>query len=65
MASIVSLRGTDCGCSGGFGADASSSPVITKPPMPLTTILIWAGVLGTTAYIFWGTLQPKKRRLVT
>jgi len=33
--------------------------------MSPTTILIWAAVLGTVGYIFWGTLQSPKRRLVS
>jgi len=71
MAGIVALRGIDsgCGCSGarGFGADASASPaaVVTRPPMSTTAILVWSAAIGTAAYIFWGTLQPKSRRLVT
>ncbi len=72
MAGIVALRGTDsgCGCSGmrGMGADSSSTASAVVPPstpMSLSTILIWTAAIGTTAYIFWATIQPKSRRLVT
>lgn len=62
MSKIVALRGTDCGCSG-VGADSSSAPaVVTDPKMSPLTLGIWIAALGTAAYIFWGTLQPPKRR---
>ncbi len=58
MAKIVALRGTDCGCSG-MGADAA---VVTDPKMSPLTLGIWIAAIGTVGYIFWGTLQPPKRR---
>lgn len=69
MAGIVALRGTDCGYSGlGASADSVSTTPVVVPqptPMPTSTLLIWAAALGTVTYIFWATLQPKSRRLVT
>lgn len=70
MAGIVALRGTDlggCGCAGtrGYGDSSTASAVVAPTPMPLSTLLIWAGAIGTVGYIFWATLQPKSRRLVT
>jgi hypothetical protein len=75
MSRIVALRGTDglggCGCSGMGDATAASAPppaatpVVGQPAMSPTTMLIWAAVLGTVGYIFWGTLQSPKRRLVS
>ena len=68
MAGIVALRGTDCGCSGlGVAADSSSTaPAVLAPPkMSPLTLGIWIAAIGTVGYIFWATLQPKSRRLVT
>lgn len=68
MSKIVALRGLDggCGCSGarsvGDDASAMASAVVTDPKMSTTTMLVWAGVLATAGYIFWGTLQPPKRK---
>jgi len=64
---IVALRGVDggagCGCSG-MGADtAVPSPIIT--PMPTGTKVFWALAIGAVGLIFWATLQPPKRRLVS
>lgn len=66
MAGIIALRGTDCGCSG-LGADpVSTAPaVLPSPKMTPLTLGIWIAALGTVGYIFWATLQPKSRRLVT
>jgi len=68
MAGIVALRGTEgCGCGmRGYGdASPPNAAVVTPAPMSTTTLLIWGAAIGTVAYIFWGTLQPKSRRLVT
>lgn len=69
MAGIVALRGTDCGCNAasGFGADSvSTAPAVLPPPkMTPLTLGIWIAAIGTVGYIFWATLQPKSRRLVT
>lgn len=63
MSKIVALRGTDCGCSGSMGDDAAAAPaVVTDPKMSPLTLGIWIAALGTVGYIFWGTLQPPKRR---
>jgi hypothetical protein len=64
---IVALRGTDGGCGCGMGADAAaaSNPVLTTAPMPTSTKVFWALALGTVGLIFWATLQPPKRRLVS
>lgn len=35
------------------------------PPMPALTALFWIASLTAAGYIFWATLQPKSRRLVT
>ncbi len=48
MAKIVALRGV--------GDDSVSAPM---SPLTLT---LWAASLGTVAYIFWATLQPKRKR---
>jgi hypothetical protein len=60
MAGIVALRGTDCGC-GGLGADALPNPA----PVPTSTKVFWALALGTVGLVFWATLQPPRRRLVS
>jgi hypothetical protein len=81
MAGIVALRGVDgpnatgacpCATSSGYGdavpAPPGYDPVINvsdSAPMSTTTLLIWAAAIGTVGYIFWATLQPKSRRLVT
>lgn len=71
MSKIVALRGVDglgagCGCAGAFGDDSgAAAPVVAPAPMSPATLLIWAGAIGTAIFIFWGTLQPKKRRLVS
>lgn len=62
---IVALRGYD-----GAGASDPSSPapVVALPPsapMPPLTALFWLASLSAVGYIFWATLQPKSRRLVT
>lgn len=69
MAGIVALRGTDCGCSGArvLGADSVSTAPAVLPPTKMSplTLGIWIAAIGTVGYIFWATLQPKSRRLVT
>jgi hypothetical protein len=32
------------------------------PPLPPLTVLFWLVSLSTVGYIFWATLQPKKRQ---
>jgi hypothetical protein len=64
---IIALRGVDggadCGCSG-MGADAAvPNPVLT--PIPTSTKVFWALAIGAVGLIFWATLQPPKRRLVS
>lgn len=56
---IVALRGTDCGC--GMGVDAAANPA----PVSTSTKVFWALALGTVGFIFWATLQPAKRKLVS
>jgi len=62
---IVALRGYD-----GYG-DAAALPAPPLPPAPPSppmtpaTKLIWVLSLSAIGYIFWATLQPKSRRLVT
>jgi hypothetical protein len=51
MSKIVALRG--------LGDEASQPP---KASLSAPTALLWALSLGTVGYIFWATLQPKKRR---
>lgn len=56
-------------------ASASSTPGIdpvivlppgaTVPPMSTGTKIMWVLSLSAIGYIFWATLQPKSRRLVT
>jgi hypothetical protein len=65
MAGIVALRGTDCGCGLSDSSSTASAVVPPTPKMPLSQILIWTAAIGTVGYIFWATLQPKSRRLVT
>lgn len=68
MAGIVALRGTDggCGCSGmGDAAAVATNPAPASTPMPTSTKIFWAAAVGTVGLIFWATLQPAKRRLVT
>jgi hypothetical protein len=40
-------------------------PGATVPPMSPATKLMWFLSLTAIGYIFWATLQPKSRRLVT
>ncbi len=40
-------------------------PGATVPPMSTATKLMWVLSLSAIGYIFWATLQPKSRRLVT
>ncbi len=61
---IVALRGTDGGCGCGMGADAVQ-PNQALTPMPTSTKVFWVLALGTVGFIFWATLQPRKRRLVS
>jgi len=63
MAGIIALRGTDGGCGCGMGADALPAPIVA--PMPTSTKIFWALAIGTVGAIFWATLQPPKRRLVS
>lgn len=50
------------------GGSPGFDPVIVLPPkapMPPLTALLWLASLSAVGYIFWATLQPKSRRLVT
>jgi hypothetical protein len=38
---------------------------VPSPPMTPATKLIWILSLSAIGYIFWATLQPKSRRLLT
>lgn len=40
-------------------------PGATVPPMSAGTKIMWVLSLSAIGYIFWATLQPKSRRLVT
>jgi hypothetical protein len=40
-------------------------PGATVPPMSTATKVMWVLSLTAIGYIFWATLQPKSRRLVT
>lgn len=58
---IVALRGTDAGCGCGMGADAAQNPA----PVSTGTKIFWVAAIGAVGLIFWATLQPPKRRLVS
>lgn len=53
------------------GSSSATDPVIvlppgaTLPPMSTATKIMWVLSLSAIGYIFWATLQPKSRRLVT
>lgn len=40
-------------------------PGAVVPPMSTGTKILWILSLSAIGYIFWATLQPKSRRLVT